>query len=109
MKSATLNKMLKKGLIATSILVASSFSATTLANERIAFFVSDLSNVFHQSQATEAKRYAKEKYGAEVVIFDGKADSAVMTPPKQAKSRFADCAIRLLQRRNVFVQLVLPR
>lgn len=79
MKSATLNKMLKKGLIATSILVASSFSATTLANERIAFFVSDLSNVFHQSQATEAKRYAKEKYGAEVVIFDGKADSAVMT------------------------------
>ena len=56
MKSATLNKMLKKGLIATSILVASSFSATTLANERIAFFVSDLSNVFHQSQATEAKR-----------------------------------------------------
>lgn len=78
MKSATLTKMLNKGLIATSILVASSF-ATTLANERIAFFVSDLSNVFHQSQATEAKRYAKEKYGAEVVIFDGKADSAVMT------------------------------
>ncbi|MEI8656852.1 substrate-binding domain-containing protein [Vibrio sp. Hal054] len=79
MKSATLTKMLNKGLIATSILVASSFATTTLANERIAFFVSDLSNVFHQSQATEAKRYAKEKYGAEVVIFDGKADSAVMT------------------------------
>jgi ABC-type sugar transport system substrate-binding protein len=79
MKSATFNKVLKKGLIATSILVASSFATSTLANERIAFFVSDLSNVFHQSQATEAKRYAKEKYGAEVVIFDGKADSAVMT------------------------------
>lgn len=79
MKSSTFNKVLKKGLIATSILVASSFATSTLANERIAFFVSDLSNVFHQSQATEAKRYAKEKYGAEVVIFDGKADSAVMT------------------------------
>ncbi|WP_198671214.1 substrate-binding domain-containing protein [Oceanibium sediminis] len=47
--------------------------------KRIAFFVSDLSNVFHQSQAVEAQRYGKEKYGAEVVVFDGQADSAVMT------------------------------
>jgi ABC-type sugar transport system substrate-binding protein len=46
---------------------------------KIAFFVSDLSNVFHQGQATEAKKYAKEKYGAEVFAFDGKSDSAVMT------------------------------
>jgi ABC-type sugar transport system substrate-binding protein len=46
---------------------------------KIAFFVSDLSNVFHQGQFTEAKRYAKEKYGAEVFAFDGKSDSAVMT------------------------------
>ena len=46
---------------------------------KIAFFVSDLSNVFHQAQAAEAQKYAKEKYGAEVTIFDGKADSAVMT------------------------------
>jgi ABC-type sugar transport system substrate-binding protein len=46
---------------------------------KIAFFVSDLSNVFHQAQATEAKKYAKEKYGAEVYVFDGKSDSAVMT------------------------------
>jgi ABC-type sugar transport system substrate-binding protein len=46
---------------------------------KIAFFVSDLSNVFHQGQFTEAKRYAKEKYGAEVYAFDGKSDSAVMT------------------------------
>ncbi|EGQ7684389.1 substrate-binding domain-containing protein [Vibrio parahaemolyticus] len=79
MKSVTLKNLFNKGLIATSIIVASSLAATVQANERIAFFVSDLSNVFHQSQATEAKRYAKEKYGAEVVIFDGKADSAVMT------------------------------
>jgi ABC-type sugar transport system substrate-binding protein len=47
--------------------------------KRIAFFVSDLSNVFHQSQAAEAERYAAENYGAEVVVFDGQADSAVMT------------------------------
>jgi len=79
MKSATFKKIFSKGLIASSILVASGLAATAQANERIAFFVSDLSNVFHQSQATEAKRYAKEKYGADVVIFDGKADSAVMT------------------------------
>jgi hypothetical protein len=41
--------------------------------------VSDLSNVFHQGQATEAQKYAEEKYGAEVFIFDGKSDGAVMT------------------------------
>lgn len=35
--------------------------------------------MFHQGQATEAKKYAKEKYGAEVYIFDGKSDSATMT------------------------------
>jgi len=46
---------------------------------KIAFFVSDLSNVFHQGQFTEAKKYAKEKYGAEVFAFDGKSDSATMT------------------------------
>ncbi len=47
--------------------------------KKIAFFVSDLSNVFHQMQATQAQQYAKEKYGAEVFIFDGKSDSATMT------------------------------
>ena len=46
---------------------------------KIAFFVSDLSNVFHQGQYTEAKKYAKEKYGAEVFLFDGKSDGALMT------------------------------
>ncbi len=46
--------------------------------KKIAFFVSDLSNVFHQAQATEAQKYAKEKYGVDVTIFDGKADGAVM-------------------------------
>ncbi|MGA2975167.1 MAG: substrate-binding domain-containing protein [Spirochaetia bacterium] len=46
---------------------------------KIAFFVSDLSNVFHQGQFAEAKKYAKEKYGADVYVFDGKSDSATMT------------------------------
>jgi len=46
---------------------------------KIAFFVSDLGNVFHQAQFAEAKKYAKEKYGAEVFAFDGKSDSATMT------------------------------
>ena len=46
---------------------------------KIAFFVSDLSNVFHQGQFTEAQKYAKEQYGAEVYLFDGKSDSATMT------------------------------
>jgi ABC-type sugar transport system substrate-binding protein len=46
---------------------------------KIAFFVSDLSNVFHQAQFAEAEKYAKEKYGAEVFAFDGKSDGAVMT------------------------------
>ncbi len=38
-----------------------------------------MTNVFHQGQATEAQKYAKDKYGAEVFIFDGKSDSATMT------------------------------
>jgi ABC-type sugar transport system substrate-binding protein len=47
--------------------------------KKIAFFVSDMSNVFHQGQFTEAKKYAKEKYGVDVYAFDGKSDSATMT------------------------------
>ena len=46
---------------------------------KVAFFVSDLSNGFHQAQFADAKKYAKEKYGAEVYAFDGKSDSATMT------------------------------
>jgi ABC-type sugar transport system substrate-binding protein len=55
------------------------YKPATDAPKKIAFFVSDLSNVFHQGQATEAQKYAKEKYGADVIIFDGKSDSATMT------------------------------
>lgn len=46
---------------------------------KIAFFVSDLSNVFHQAQVEVAKAYAMEQYGAEVYAFDGKSDGTVMT------------------------------
>jgi ABC-type sugar transport system substrate-binding protein len=46
---------------------------------KIAFFVSELSNGFHQAQFTAAKKYAKEKYGAEVFAFDGKSNGELMT------------------------------
>lgn len=46
---------------------------------KIAYFVSDMRETFHQAQAAEAQKYAKEKYGAEVIIFDGKGDSSTMT------------------------------
>ena len=72
-------RLLMTGLLASSFIAAASFSAMAQDGKRIAFFVSDLSNVFHQAQAAEAERYAAEKYGAEVVVFDGRADSAVMT------------------------------
>jgi ABC-type sugar transport system substrate-binding protein len=67
------------GLLVSSLIAVASVGASAQDTKRIAFFVSDLSNVFHQSQAAEAERYSKEKYGAEVVIFDGRANSAVMT------------------------------
>lgn len=46
---------------------------------KIAYFVSDMRETFHQAQFAEAKKYAMEKYGIEVVAFDGKGDSSVMT------------------------------
>ena len=58
---------------------ASEYKPATDKPMKIAFFVSDMTNVFHQGQATEAQKYAKDKYGAEVFIFDGKSDSATMT------------------------------
>ncbi len=72
-------RLLMTGLLATSVVAAGSMMAAADDGKRIAFFVSDLSNVFHQAQGAEAERYAAEKYGAKVVVFDGKADSAVMT------------------------------
>ena len=58
---------------------ATTAAETTAAKAmKIAYFVSDLSNVFHQSQFAEGKSYAKEKYGAEVFAFDGKSDGTVM-------------------------------
>lgn len=74
-----MKRLFTTGLVASSLIAAASVGAVAEDGKRIAFFVSDLSNVFHQSQAVEAERYAAEKYGAEVVVFDGQADSAVMT------------------------------
>ena len=64
---------------ATQAPVAQATQAPAAKPIKIAFFVSDLSNVFHQAQFAEAKKYAKEKYSAEVFAFDGKSDGAVMT------------------------------
>lgn len=51
----------------------------TVEGMKIAYFVSTLANEFHQARAQAAVDYAKEKYGAEVVILDGKSDANVMT------------------------------
>ncbi|MGI6777118.1 MAG: sugar ABC transporter substrate-binding protein [Acetivibrionales bacterium] len=45
---------------------------------KIGYFVSTLNNGFHQAHATWAEKYAKEKYGATVQVFDGKSDANVM-------------------------------
>jgi ABC-type sugar transport system substrate-binding protein len=73
---------MKKALLVLVVLAFATtmvFAAGGTKGMKIAFFVSDLSNVFHQAQFTEAKKYAMQKYGAEVFAFDGKSDSAVMT------------------------------
>ena len=70
---------MKKALFLFIVLALIAPAVTFAAPFKIAFFVSDLGNVFHQAQFAEAKKYAKEKYGADVFAFDGKSDSAVMT------------------------------
>ena len=45
---------------------------------KIAYFVSTMANEFHQARAAAAVKYAKEKYGAEVTILDGKSDDNTM-------------------------------
>ena len=45
---------------------------------KIGYFVSTMNNGFHQAHANWAQKYAKEQYGAEVQVFDGKSDAAVM-------------------------------
>jgi ABC-type sugar transport system substrate-binding protein len=73
---------MKKALILfVAIAFAASFASAQTAKKplKIAFFVSELSNGFHQAQFTAAKKYAKDKYGAEVFAFDGKSNSETMT------------------------------
>jgi ABC-type sugar transport system substrate-binding protein len=80
-----MNKTIRMAALALLIIfsVTTAFAAggkeAPASKLKIAFFVSDLSNVFHQGQFTEAKKYAMEKYNAEVYAFDGKGDGAVMT------------------------------
>ena len=46
---------------------------------QIAYFVSDMTNTFHQARFAAAKSYGLDQYNMNVVAFDGKSDSAVMT------------------------------
>lgn len=73
------NFVKKISLVLMALAISSVLLSAATKPLKIAFFVSDLSNVFHQAQFTEAKKYAKEKYGADVFAFDGKSDGAVMT------------------------------
>ena len=52
--------------------------ATASAEEplKIAYLVSDMKETFHQASYEAAKAYAAEKYGAEVIAFDGAGDAA---------------------------------
>ena len=69
---------MKKTVLLTIVMLA--FAVTSYADSvKIAYFVSDLKNGFHQAQSYWAKKYAKEKYGADVQVFDGKSDVATMT------------------------------
>src|ERR1035437_4251196 len=77
-----MNRISRAVQLLVSVSLAMGFVAFASAETKpmkIAFFVSNLSNVFHQAQFTEAKKYAIDKYGAEVYAFDGKSDGAVMT------------------------------
>ncbi len=79
--------MKKLLLVAMSlVLVLSMFVSLGSAGEaakstegmKIAYFVSTMANEFHQARAQAAITYAKEKYGAEVTILDGKSDDNTM-------------------------------
>lgn len=52
--------------------------AKTTEGMKIAYFVSTMANEFHQARAAAAIKYAKEKYGADVTILDGKSDDNTM-------------------------------
>jgi len=66
-------------LVLVALVVSMSFVGVSAEKPlKIAYFVSDLKNGFHQAQAYWGQKYAKEKYGAEVQVFDGKSDNATM-------------------------------
>ncbi|MCL1894921.1 MAG: substrate-binding domain-containing protein [Clostridiales bacterium] len=44
----------------------------------IAYYVSTLNNGYHQGDANWATKYAKEAYGANITVMDGKSDNKVM-------------------------------
>ena len=70
---------MKRSLLCLIVLLAFTVNAAYAGSLKIGYFVSDLKNGFHQAQSYWAKKYAKEKYGADVQVFDGKSDVATMT------------------------------
>jgi ABC-type sugar transport system substrate-binding protein len=50
-------------------------SNASTAGLKIGYGVPAINNGFHQAQANWAKKYAEEKYGAKVEVFDGKSDA----------------------------------
>lgn len=72
-------KKIVLGLIMVSLVVSMSLIGVSADKPlKIAYVVSDLKNGFHQAQAFWGQKYAKEQYGADVQIFDGKSDNATM-------------------------------
>ncbi len=46
---------------------------------KIAYFVSDMRETFHQAQFAAGQAYGLEEYGLEVIAFDGKGDPSTQT------------------------------
>ncbi len=83
-----MNKTRKMAYLVALILITTSMIVMTVGSVaaqapipkglKIGYFVSTMNNGFHQAHATWAKKYAMEKYGADLQVFDGKGDAAVM-------------------------------
>jgi ABC-type sugar transport system substrate-binding protein len=64
--------------VAESQAATSEFPTEIPEGLQIAYYVSTLNNGYHQGDANWAKKYAKEQYGADITIMDGKSDNNVM-------------------------------
>ena len=77
---------MKKTVLLVIVLLA--FAVTSHAGSiKIGYFVSDLKNGFHQAQSYWAKKYAKEKYGADGAV-KGPASSGLTILFAEDEARF---------------------